>query len=201
MEKVFKLSAVALMLVLLSTSCAKTYYSVDSKTIAQKRHQSVAVMPSFVSVSPKGLNKKMAAEELEKQETEQSRNFQQAIYAWMQKSKSDGKVALEIQDIETTNAKLKSAGYPEVLLTDAKLSEILGVDGIIVSNFDLSRSMAFISPSLIIPTDEVDATIEINDCANKKVIWSYRQKLSGDSPKKIVDSFMKKAGNKMPYIK
>ena len=208
MKSVLKNSAFALAVVLLSSSCAKTFYSVDGKSLAQKHHRSVAVMPSFVSIAPKGVYRKAVAEALERQEAVESLNFQQAIHAWMQKSKSEGKVGVEIQDIAVTNAKLKSAGYPETLLTDAKLCELLGVDGIIVSNFELSKPMSTsevvaigISTGAWLPTDEVRATIAISDCANKKIIWSYQQKIDGDNWETITKKFIKKAGKKMPYVK
>jgi hypothetical protein len=209
MKSVLKISAVALAVVVLSSSCAKTFYSVDGKSLAQKHHRSVAVMPSFVSIAPKGVYRKAVTEALERQEAVEALNFQQAIHAWMQKSKSEGKVGVEIQDIETTNAKLKSAGYPETLLTDAKLCEILGVDGIIVSNFDLYQPMTaqealtlnIVTRTWAFYSDEVRGTIAISDCANKKIIWSYQHKMEGDSPVKVVENFMKKAGKKMPYVK
>jgi hypothetical protein len=210
MKSVLKNSAVALAFVLLSSSCAKTFYSVDGKTLAQKHHQSVAVIPSLVSISSKGGNRKAAAEALERQEAVESLNFQQAIYEWMLKSKSEGKITVAIQDIESTNAKLKSAGYPETLLSDAKICEILGVDGIIISNFELYKPFTESEAMYLalstkewgyLGSDEVNGTLGINDCANNKLIWSYQQKLKGYNPKTIVNGFMKKAGKKMPYVK
>jgi hypothetical protein len=166
-------------------------------------------MPSFVSIAPKGVHRKTVAEMLEKQETIESLNFQLAIYSWMQKSKSEGKVSVEIQDIETTNAKLASAGYPEAFLTDEKLCEVLGVDGIIVSNFELSKPMTADQALVLNITtgawahysEEVRGTIAISDCANKKIIWSYQQKFDGNDLGTIAKQFMKKAGKKMPYVK
>jgi len=208
MKALLKISAVALMFVLLSSSCAKTFYSVDSKVLAQKHHRSVAVMPSYISIAPKGVYRKAVAEALEQQETIEALNFQKAIYAWMFKSKSNGKVNVDIQDIEETNAKLKNAGYPETLLTDARLCEILGVDGIISSNFELTKPLSTsdviaiaVATGIWLPADEVRGTIAIIDCANRKIIWSYQRKIEGEDLKTITNSFMKGAGKKMPYVK
>ena len=207
MKSVLKISAVAFVFVFLTTSCAKTFYSVDCKRLAQ-HHQSVAVMPSFVSIASTGVNRRVAAEVLERQEAAESLNFQQAIHTWMKKSKSDGKVTVEIQDIEVTNARLKSAGYPKTLLTDAKICEILGVDGIIVSNFELSKPFSTaealtlgITTGVWASTDEVKAALGVSDCANTKIIWNYEQKLSGDSPIRIVEKFIQKTGKKIPYVR
>jgi len=211
MKSVLKISVIALTFALLASSCAKTFYSVDGKTLAQKHHKSVAVMPSLVSIPSKWANRKVVAEILEKQEEAESRNFQQAIYAWMQKAKSEGKVSVDIQDPEVTNTRLKNAGYPETLITDAQICEILGVDGLIVSNFELYKpftetqavamAVATNQWGLMLLTDEVMGNMGIIDCANKKTIWTYSQKLDGNNPKLIVESFMKKAGKKMPYVK
>jgi len=206
MKSIIKISAVALVLVLFSSSCAKTFYSVDSKALSQK-HRSVAIMPSIVAISSKGANRKVAAEVLERQEAVEAQSFQQAVNAWIQKRKSEGKVTVQIQDIEITNARLKDAGYPETLLTNAKICEILGVDAIIVSNFELSKPMTFeeaialtIALGIVFASDEVIGTIGISDCAENKLIWSYRHKISGYSPISVVEAFMKKASRKMPYV-
>ena len=209
MKAVLNYLVVALAFILLLSSCAKTYYSVDSKTLAQKHHQSVAIMPSFVSIAATGVNRRAVAEVLEKQEAVEALNFQQAIHAWMQKSKSEGKVRVEIQDIETTNARLKNAGYPETLLTDEKLCEVLGVDGIIVSNFELSQPVSVgdaialgVTVGIWLSTNEVRGTIAISDCTNKRIIWTYQSsKMDGNDLRTIVNKFMKKAGKKMPYVK
>jgi hypothetical protein len=77
----------------------------------------------------------------EQQKTE-SINFQKEMYAWMLKRKMQGKISQEIQEIETTNAKLKKAGYPETPLTTAELCTTLGVGGIMTSNYSLTKPMS-----------------------------------------------------------
>ena len=64
------------------------------------------------------------------------------MYSWMLKGKMRGKLSQEIQEIGTTNAKLKKAGYPETPLTTAELCDVLGVDGIITSNYSLSKPIS-----------------------------------------------------------
>ncbi len=51
------------------------------------------------------------------------------------------KMTQEIQDIETTNAKLQQAGYPDKALTKDQLCQVLGVDGVNSSNFSLTHPM------------------------------------------------------------
>jgi len=121
-----------------------------------------------------------------------------------------GKISQEIQEVVTTNAILKKAGYPENPLTTTELCEVLGVDGIMTSNFSLSKPMsdgaaiaeAFLSDSKS-TTNEVHASLSISDYKNQKLIWNYDHKASGSlgsSSSKLVDDIMREASLKMPYM-
>jgi hypothetical protein len=96
-------------------------------------------LPPTVSIAA---NKKVSAEAIKEQQRTESMNFQKEIYSWLLKRKMQGRMTQEIQDIETTNAKLKRAGYPENPLTTAELCDALGVDGVMSSNFGLSKPMS-----------------------------------------------------------
>ena len=191
---------------LFTSSCAKIFYSPDAKSLANKQ-QVIAILPSSVSIAA---SKKIDAETMREQQKTESINFQREIYSWMLKRKMQGKLTKEIQEVETTNAKLKKAGYPENPLTTQEICQILGVDGIMSSNFGLSKPMsdgAAVAIGLVVgawgSTNEVRTTLSISDCANKKLIWNYEHKLSGSvgsSPSRIVDQLMRQASLKMPYI-
>ncbi|MCF8332353.1 MAG: hypothetical protein K9H84_07875 [Bacteroidales bacterium] len=206
MKLIKQISLIGLTVVLLS-SCAKIYYSPDAKVLANKQ-QTIAIVPPEVSIAP---NKEIDAEAMKEQQKAESLNFQNEIYSWMLKRKMQGKITKEIQEIQTTNAKLLKAGYPENPLTTAELCEVLGVDGIMTSNFGLSKPMSEGAAVALVAlagtwgsTNEVKVTLSISDCENKKLIWNYEHKLSGgigSSPSKIVDQLMRKASRKMPYVK
>jgi len=205
MKLIKQISLIGLTVVLLS-SCAKIFYSPDARTLANKQ-QTIAIIPSKISIAA---SRKVDAEAMKEQQKTESLNFQNEIYSWMLKRKMQGKITKEIQEIQTTNAKLKRAGYPENPLTTAELCEVLGVDGIMTSNFGLSKPMsdgAAIALGLLVgawgSTNEVRATLSISDCENKKLIWNYEHKLSGglgSSPSRIVDQLMRQASRKMPYV-
>ena len=147
---------------------------------------------------------------MKEQEKTESVNFQKEMYSWLLKRKMQGKISQEIQEIETTNAKLKKAGYPETPLTTTQLCEVLGVDGIMTSNYGLSKPMsegAAIAVALLVgawgATNEVHVSLSISDCNNKKLIWNYDHKFSGgigSSPSRLVDGLMRQASKKMPYM-
>jgi hypothetical protein len=147
---------------------------------------------------------------MKQQQYTESISIQKEIYSWMLQRKMQGKISQEIQEVETTNAILKKAGYPENPLTTAELSEVLGVDGIMTSNFGLYKPMsdgAAIAEALLSDsrssTNEVYASLSISDYKNNKLIWNYDYKSSGSlgsSSSKLVDDLMREASLKMPYM-
>lgn len=204
MKIVKNLSLIIAVGILLS-SCAKIFYSPDAYNLA-RNHELIAILPPTVSIAA---NKKVEAEAIKEQQKTESINFQKEMYSWMLRRKMQGKIFVEIQDIETTNAKLKNAGYPEKAFTTAEFCEILGVDGTLGSNYSLSKPMsqgAAIAVGVIFgamgATNEVTVDLNIKDCANKKLLWNYNHKYSGSigsSPARLVDELMRQASRKMPY--
>lgn len=204
--KFVKTISLIVILGILSSSCAKIFYTPDAKALAQK-HATIAILPPAVSIAP---SKKVDAEAIIEQQKTESINFQKEMYSWMLKRKMQGKFAPEIQDLESTNAKLQKAGYPEKIMTPSEICEILGVDGVLGSNYSLSKPMsqgAAIVVGVLMgewgTTNRVTVSLNIKDCANKKLIWNYDHKYSGgigSSPANLVDELMRDASRKMPYI-
>jgi len=204
--KLFKTLSLVLVFGILLSSCAKIFYSPDAYNLA-RNHKTIAILPPTVSIAA---NKKVEAEAIKEQQKTESFNFQKEMYSWMLKRKMQGKITPEIQDVETTNAKLKNAGYPEKAFTSEELCEILGVDGTLGSNYSLSKPMsqgAAIAVGVLFgawgATNEVTVALDIKDCANKKLLWNYDHKFSGSigsSPARLVDGLMRHASKKMPYM-
>ena len=188
------------------TSCAKIFYSSDAYTLAHNQ-KTIAIIPPTVSIAAR---KKVDAEAIKEQQKTESINFQKEMFSWLLKRKMQGKILQEIQAIENTNAKLKKEGYPETLLTTSELCELLGVDGVLTSNYQLSKPIstgAAVALALLAgaygSTNEVHVSLSINDCNNKKLIWNYDHKFSGSlgsSPARLVDGIMRQASRKMPYL-
>lgn len=204
--KTFKNFAVVVFLGIILSSCAKIFYSPDAKSLALS-HNTIAILPPTVSIAA---NKKVEAEAIKEQQRTESVNFQNEMYSWMLRRKMQGRITPEIQDIEITNALLKKAGYPENIMTPGEICEVLGVDGIMDSNYSLTKPMsqgAAIAVGVLFgawgPTNEVTVSLDIKDCANKKLIWNYNHKFSGSfgsSPAKLVDGLLRHASKKMPYV-
>lgn len=204
--KLFKSIVFLMTLTFLLPSCAKVFYSPDARSLAAN-HQLIAILPPSVSIAA---SRKVDAEAIIEQQKTESINFQKEMYSWLLKRKMQGKIATEIQDIETTNVKLKKAGYEQNTLTSAEICKILEVDGIISSNYSMSKPMsqgAAIAVGVLFgawgATNEVTVSLNIKDCANNKLIFNYDHKFSGSigsSPANLVDGLMRNASKKMPYV-
>jgi len=204
MKKLTQKLILGLLLVTMA-SCAQVFYAPDARSLAMK-HQTIAIIPPTISIAAQ---RKVDAEAIREQQRTESMNFQSEMYSWLLRRKMQGHFSQDIQDIQTTNAKLQEVDYPYRPLTTAQLCELLGVDGIITSNFALSKPMstgAAIAVAVLFgaagSTNEVRGTISVSDCQNTKLIWNYEHRVSGglgSSPASVVNAFMRRASKKMPY--
>ena len=191
---------------LFSQSCAKVFYTPDSRSLALA-HKTIAIAPPKVSIAAR---KNVDGTALIEQQKTESINFQREMYSWLLKRKMQGNMAVEIQDVETTNVKLANAGFNDnKVYTPSDLCYLLGVDGILTSNCSLSKPMsegAAVALGLLVgvwgPTNETAVTLSIHDLSTKKMIWNFDYTLSSSlgSPAGLVDALMRQASRKMPYF-
>jgi hypothetical protein len=187
-------------------SCAKIFYSPDATPLARAQ-KVIAIAPPKVAIAAR---KNIDGTALIEQQKTESVNFQREMYSWMLKRKMQGTISVEIQDVETTNARLANAGFNNgQLLTPIEMCNILGVDGIMTSNYSLSKPMsegAAIAFALLVgvwgATNEAAASLSIHDQSENKMIWNYDHKLSSSlgSPVRLVDALMRQASREMPYF-
>ena len=120
------------------------------------------------------------------------------------------RISVEVMDVETTNAKLKKAGYfDDNAMTPSEMCDALGVDGLMTSSYSLSKPMsegAAVAVGILVgvwgSTNNTTVSLEIHDRETKKLIWNYNHKASGSvgsSPAQLVDNLMRNASKKMPY--
>jgi len=205
--KSFKSLSLIVLVAILFSSCARVFYSPDASTLAHSQ-KTIAIIPPTLSITT---TRMIDAESMKEHQRTESLTFQQEMYSWMLKRKMQGRISQEILEVETTNAKLKMAGYPENPMTTAELCEVLGVDGIITSNYALSKPMSdgvAVAAALLLgawgATNEVRVSLSISDCNHNKLIWNYNHKFSGrlgSSHSGLVERIMRQASRRMPYIK
>jgi hypothetical protein len=187
-------------------SCAKIFYTPDARTLASTQ-KIIAIIPPKVSIAAR---RKVDGTALIEQQKTESVNFQREMYSWMLKRKMQGTILVDIQDVETSNAKLSNAGfYNGKVLTPNDMCNILGVDGILTSNYSLSKPMsegAAIAAAILVgfwgATNEASVSLSIHDQSAEKMIWNYDHKLSSSlgSPARLVDDLMREASRAMPYF-
>lgn len=191
---------------LLLQSCAKVFYTPDARYLANTE-KIIAIVPPEVSIAAR---RKVDAAALNEQQKTESVNFQKEMYRWMLKRKMQGDIFVDIQDVETTNSRLFNAGfYDGKLLGPADLCNILGVDGILTSNYSFSKPIsegAAIAMALLLdfwgPTNEVVTSLSIYDSGSAKIIWNFDHRLSSSlgTPARLVNALMRQASREMPYF-
>ena len=187
-------------------SCAKIFYTPDAARLATAQ-KIIAIAPPQVSIAAR---KNIEGNALIEQQKTESVNFQKEMYSWMLKRKMQGTINVEVQDVETTNAILAKTGFNYAkVLTPKEMCNVLGVDGIMISNYSLAKPMsegAAIAVALLVgvwgPTNEATVSLSIHDQSTDKMIWNFDHKLSSSlsTPARLVDALMRQASRKMPYF-
>ena len=104
MKKIILKLCVVVIISLVFVSCGPTIYrSSDAKDLASN-HNSLAILPAKITIEAR---KNIAPQAIEEQQQKQGFVFQDAIYTWILRQKSNNRIYAEIQDIEKTNAILK----------------------------------------------------------------------------------------------
>lgn len=150
------------------SSCGPKIYQSANASFVAGQQKNIAILPPVVSLEA---HPKTNAEALIEQQKTESVNFQNEIYSWLLRRIMQGKIQQQIQDISSTNALLKKAGYPEKPLTREEICSVLGVDGLLSSYFTLTKPMSegeAIAVAIIFgwmtTTNEVGANLSIMDC-------------------------------------
>lgn len=192
--------------VLLLFACGRVYMSPEARSIAAG-HRIIAVLPPQVTLPA---NRKVDASALKEQQRTESLSFQREIHDWVLRRKMQGKIFVDVKDVETVNALLTQAGYFESrTLTPRELCELLEVDAVITSNFRMSKPMsegAAVAVGLLTgiwgATNEVSVSMDLHDRGTGRMIWNFSHTLSGStfsSPRQMVDELMRLASRNLPY--
>jgi hypothetical protein len=126
----------------LLTACGPKVYEAPDMASRTRAHEIIAIIPPTVAIKGRPKDDPQALAEAAREDTY---TFQREIYSWMLRRKQQGKIrGLEIMDTETTNTKLERAGYTidERTLTPAELCEVLNVDAVITTRFNMSKPMS-----------------------------------------------------------
>ena len=198
---------ILIVLTIITSSCASVYITQEGQSQADK-HQNIAILSPKVGFKA---NKRVDAEALKESQRTTSLDIQSEIYKWMLKRKSQGRVVINIQDVEETNVLLNRNNYDGYNLTTSEICKVLNVDALLYSNFNIdkptSQGAAVVVGVLLgvgLQTNKATAALSIKDCQSNSMIWNYDHKFSGglgSSSEQLVDNLMRNASRKLPYFK
>lgn len=193
-------------LAILISSCASVYLAPNGQEIAD-RHTTIAILKPNVSIMA---SKKVEAEAIKESQKTSANEFQQEIYKFLLKRKTQGKMTIGIQDVDETNAILLKNSDHISNLTTKEICDLLGVDAVMTSNFGLTKPMstgAAIAMAVVVgfygSTNEVTVSMSLKNCDDRSLLWKYDHKYSGgigSSPARLVEGLMRDASKKMPYF-
>jgi len=190
------------------STCGPKVYTAPNAASVTAAHGVIAIIPPVVSIKGR---KKDDPEAIRRAAEADVYTFQQEMYSWMLRRKQQGKIrGVEIMDPETTNAKLKKAGFvgEDRSMTPAELADVLGVDAVITSKFNTTKPMsegAAIALGVLLgawgTTNETTVNLSLHD-PESGLLWNYDWVAGGafSSSEALVNSLMRNASRRMPYV-
>lgn len=177
-------------------------------------HKLVAILPfkAIVKLRPKEMEK-MTPEQFAQLQKDEGLAVQSALQTYFLKRKEQHGIRVSFQDLRTTNALLVRNNIDAEALdqyTPKELADILEVDGIISGLLSTDKPMsagASIAMGVLVgfygPTNSGKCTININDGYSGELLWKYEKTLSrslGSDTNTVINTMMRKASRKLPYI-
>lgn len=222
MKVMFTLFTLATMLTF--SSCHRYYTSRNFETVAS-RHKTVAILPPQV-IFTGNLPREMTKAQMQKLEERESILFQEALFnnILLRGNKRKQELSVDLQAASNTIAALKKNNISireSWLLSDEKLSQILGVDAVVRTSIQKQRIMSDLAsagidigrkvlsgvllqtgvvPGLSNNTNDIVATCSI--VSNGEVLWNdaYNRASDWNSPaNKIIENITDNFAKHFPY--
>lgn len=188
----------------------QTYKSPDFET-AIARHKVVAILPLKVTISYRRMPKDFDVEGNKLDEQKQGINMQQGMYTYLlRKAKS---YSVEFQDVERTNALLRSKGVldkVDEMLQDS-LCALLGVDAVIKCSYAYEKTgseAGAIAKTLLFgvggKTGSGALTMQVYDHKSGKLLWRFYKEMNEtafSNANELMERMMRKVSRNFPYEK
>lgn len=183
-----------------------------------KTHKTIAILPVNVKFMYKTQQFDFNPEVEHFAEMNTGTILQSSLYSYL--LPKSNKMAIEIQDIETTNVLLRRAEEANrpMEFTKPELAKILGVDAVVSALYETERPLPEMSnhryppkppvtPSVpgtpsVTPTYYITAlTLNLNEGANGTLLWRYYKKSAGENSYSTTDDLISKMLKDFPYSK
>ena len=172
-------------------------------------HETLAILPFLTNLD---LDEELSKQQLRELEEREGYAVQNALETYFSKRRKKKKFQVDFQNTKNTKAILaqNNVTYENIdVYTVKQLSEILGVDGIISGNIDLTILLSEGVPTEFSIIDYFSGAsdygrigIKISDGKTGKLLWKYEKKInkkSGKNTNDLIEKMMKQAARKFPY--
>jgi hypothetical protein len=205
----------SLFTVLIGFSQTKEIYIHPKFQEIAANHKKIAIIPFKASVilRPNQM-KNLTPNQLENLEKEEGMAVQSTLIEYFLGKKERKEMEIQILDLQTTNAILEQNGIDYSTIdhyTPVEICGILGVDAVIsgtISLYQLMTNAGSVANSVLLnktgPTHSGRCVIFINDGESGTLLWNYDNTLSrdlGSNINTIITKIMRKASQKLPYLK
>lgn len=203
--------SLALTAQLVGESGKKVYESPKLKEEIAK-HKTVAILPYKATISFKRIPKNFDAEANKQDEKNLATNMQSGMYTYLL-NKAD-KFTVRFQDVERTNALLKSAGVFDKLdeITQDSICKILKVDAVIKCSYAYERTGSeggAIAKTILFgagagKTGSGALTMQLYNGPDGELLWRFYKEMNEDvlgSANQVMDRMMRKVARNFPYEK
>lgn len=216
MRKFFSLVLFGLLLAVAAAAQTREIYTNPKFRELTKAHQTVAVLPFKVvlSLRPAEVTKRGGAEGVQRLEEQEGLSVQDAMHSYFLKMKQEREIAVDVQDLNKTNALLARNGLTPAKLAAATMEELaalLGVDAVVSGTFESSQPMSDGAAVAVLmvtgfggATNTGKLAVNINDGKTGELLWKYDKTLArglGSNTGTIIMTIMRKASRQMPYSK
>ncbi len=185
--------------------CANVYKAPNLYSVI-KDDRVIAVLPPRVTIAAR---RKVDAEAIAAQQVLESQNFQNAISDWLLKRKMQGRLMVDVMNVNEVNVLLDRAGYTaDNPGTPAEMAAALGVDAVITGTFQMDKPMSTgggIAAAVLLGysnTNQIAASLKLIDQQSGDMLWSYSHTMAGgigSSPQSVTTQLMRNASKKLPY--
>lgn len=189
----------------------QTYSSPKLKEEIAK-HKIVAILPFEASITYKRPPKNYDAAANHNEELATAKNLQQSMYTYLLR-KAD-KYSVSFQDVDRTNALLKSKGvYDKMdIMTQDSIAKILGVDAVIKCSYSYEKTASeagAIAKTVLFggiggKTGSGGLTMQLYNANGGDLLWRFYKAMDDNvmaSTDQLMERMMKKVSRNFPYEK
>ncbi len=208
-----------LLLLCLAACTPRVYLAPNFSQTVQPRHKMVAILPFNVHIKPApqlpGLNSRPTQQSLAEQEYQTGLAVQNNVFSWLLQRAAKNDYTVEFQDVARTNTLLQQAGLSYEDVQDRPREEIarlLGVDAVVTGQLLLNKPLPLgvamainVFTPYYAPSDEVLASLSLNDEQSGRLLWKYDCNLQGGggtvltTPQELTNALMRNAAKRFPY--